>query len=211
MPSVQINEGYNGYIRSRGNSRTRVYNGYNLVANGGTSSYSPMGIYYVTTLDWRGYQSYARIALSTIPAGAIILGITGRYYLRVDSTGSQNFIMQMYDYDWGTSVTTTDWIGASSLPGMKTAGKLCCEDDTTGASVGWNDLVIKPEFITRLQLAVDADQTYFNYAWVSDDWLYYTNTGTSDVWWEIGDATVPEFTIEYIVPDPHPIFLGTVF
>ena len=213
MPSMVIKESYNHFLRSRGSTRTKVYNGNNLIL--GTSShsnYSPLGIFYFTSLDWRGYQSQARITLSSIPDNAIITGVTGSFYLRVDGTGAQDCVLEMYEYDWGSTVSTDDWRSIAALQSLYSANKRLASDDSAGMSVGWNDFVMdETNFITSLQAALDAGDTYWNFIYVSDDNRFGTNTGTNDVTLEIGDAVVPEFTIDYIVPEPHTLNLGTVF
>ena len=211
MASVIITESAQDHIRSRNASSSTCWDGGGtLTLNHSSSVYSPMGRFYLS--DYRAYQTFGHFPLSSIPAGATITSVTGRYYLRVDNSAS-NFYMEMYEFNWGSSVSasSTDWQNRSELAALNSNGKLLASDLTTTMSIGWNDYVISPNFVGLLQAAVDAGDTYLKYVHASSDNRAGT-TGTATRWIEISDATYkPQFTINYILPDLQTIQLGTTF
>jgi len=174
--------------------------------------YRPVGTrYYASTNPWRAWLSGNSIDLSGIPTNALILDVDIDYYVRVDDT-SQNFYIEMYDLQWGSLWSTSDWQSSSQLAALKAASKMMANDNTSGVSVGWN--VMNPSGTN----AIDAIQAGIgNASW---DFMLASNQHSTDVTMNTSERSVLdldiytypiEFTITYVVPDNLPIFLGTHF
>ena len=205
-------------LESKAGSEANSYDGRNLGTSvtGGLYSYRPVGTrYYSSNSPWRTYMGGSYFSWSTIPDGALIQSVSVRYYVRGDYT-TQNFVLEMFDYDWGSSWSTIDWLNESELAYLEglTPSRLTADDNTNGVSVGWNNFVVnQTEMITALQSSFDNGDTNYFY-------MLASNQHSNDVTMNTSEASVvtldysaylTEFTINYVVPDNHTLNLGTVF
>lgn len=204
-------------LESKSGSEANSYDGRNLGTSvtSGLYSYRPVGTrYYASGSPWRTYMGGSYFVWD-LPDGALIQSVSVRYYVRGDYT-TQNFVLEMFDWDWGTIWSTADWLNETELATIEgwTPSRLTADDNTSGVSVGWNNFVVnQTEMLAALQGSFDAGDTYYYY-------MLASNQHSNDVTMNTSEASVvtldtslydTEFTITYVVPDNHTLNLGTVF
>jgi hypothetical protein len=217
MPSLVKVEIANDYLRSRKSANLAgAQDGTgNISENSGFEStiYLPVGQqgFNVNGAYWKVMQIGALVQINQIPANAVVTSIDIRYYVARDST-DENFYIEMYAYDYG-SYTTGDWNSRATLSTYYGWDWMIATDNTTGVSVGWNDMVVdQANALARFEAARGG--TYMEYIFSSRNNRTGATVNTNnEELVELNDSGIyqTEWTFNYIVPDPHPLHLGTVF
>lgn len=113
---------------------------------------------------WRIQQGFFRFVLNNddIPYGSTIISAAIEIYGSVLTTSGGNFNLELYSYDWGSSVGPGDWQDDTELQALYDGGKLCGILNSADLTAnGWNTFPARNETRNALQAALDARAAHF--------------------------------------------------
>jgi len=145
-----------GQIRSTSSS-------YSTAANGSSMTFSEGGNRFGQDLlfsNYNIYQTFWRIDLSSIPQGGFFRDV--RLYLSWGVIAEDtDFTLEIYQFDWGSTITTADWRTPSQLGTLRSGGKLLGETFTSGRSLGDAVLIPDTNLTSLFTTAYEAGDPYF--------------------------------------------------
>jgi len=205
-----------GYLTSTSTVQTTMQS----VSGGTMAQYNGVTIagQKFVTPDYTGYGSMMEFDISGIPGDATIQKVDFDFYLQVNNS-TNDFTMELYEFDWGANDTTLDWQGCNEIEDLYRANKMVCRYDSADlGAINTHYTTYEAYAVTLLQAAVDNGDTEYRTYCSSNQFRTgfgtangmvgqsYGETSWSYFYWEDGGGATtsrrPRLIITYTLPEP---------
>jgi hypothetical protein len=182
---------------------------YSTAAAGAGTLVTASGI-TISGQSWSGslyllYQSLERFDISGIPSNAIITDVKFEPYWQYN-TSTQIFTMEVWDWNWVSFPPTPGvWQTPGELTSLYDTGKRVAWLPESGiTSINARHAMNIDGWVRRMQVAVDAAQTYFNVITATTDnrGAVVPTTSAEYAYWDNGGggANAANLTVYYTLP-----------
>lgn len=148
--------------------------------------------------DYIVWQLYFSWDTSSIGASSVVDGATFSLYRQSD-VSTTDFVNELREHDWGASLTTADWVGASSLGGKT----LLASKGTSGIGSGYVDFASEAAFAGAINKAgqtlalLCSDRQRTQAAFTGNEYMVWYLADFS------GTGQDPRLVVDYTVATPR--------